>query len=103
MPLFKPFAGFSPNCWVVLVQIEHWADERIVHNKQRIMNRNMKNNFFMKQIYKIMQPLCSFSLPAFFSLPHQELPFSYEYNLELLQYTHPAEYIPCILQVSLNV
>lgn len=21
-----PLAGFSPNCWAVLVQMEHWAD-----------------------------------------------------------------------------
>ena len=25
MPAFNPFAGFSPNCCAVLVQIEHCA------------------------------------------------------------------------------
>jgi len=26
MPLFMPFAGFSPSCWADLVQMEHCAD-----------------------------------------------------------------------------
>lgn len=26
MPEFMPFAGFSPICWAVLVQMEHWAE-----------------------------------------------------------------------------
>jgi hypothetical protein len=25
MPVFKALAGLSPNCWAVLVQMEHWA------------------------------------------------------------------------------
>jgi len=50
MPLFKPLAGFSPSCCAVLVQMEHWAVDRIGNNEKRITN-DVKNNFFMKQIY----------------------------------------------------
>jgi len=52
MPLFKPFAGFSPSCCAVLVQIEHWAEDREASNEKRRTNNGMKNSFFMKQIYE---------------------------------------------------
>jgi len=33
------------------VQIEHWAEDRAANNEKRRTNADMKNNFFMKQIY----------------------------------------------------
>ena len=45
MPAFKPFAGFSPNCWAVRVQTEHWAlASRMAIDEVKI---NKKTNFFI--------------------------------------------------------
>lgn len=33
MPVFSDFAGLSPSCWAVLVQMEHWADKSVGSTK----------------------------------------------------------------------
>lgn len=47
IPLFRPLAGFSPNCWAVLVHMAHWAwvgcTEAI-----KSTNANMVITFFMQ-------------------------------------------------------
>ncbi len=48
IPAFNPFAGFSPICWAVLVQIEHWA--LTGEYKKRLLIRSDK--------IKILNPLC---------------------------------------------
>ncbi len=48
MPAFKPLAGFSPNCWAVFVQIEHWASAiPLPKMEKKEMKNNMMNAFFI--------------------------------------------------------
>jgi len=50
-----PFAGFSPSCWVVLVQMEHWADTLSENSEKLTMNKIISTHFFIQdfeiQIY----------------------------------------------------
>jgi len=51
MPLFKPFAGFSPICCVVLVQIEHCAGAELLTNETRKRNADIISIFLTAQKY----------------------------------------------------
>ncbi len=48
IPAFKPLAGFSPNCWTVFVQIEHWACVLlIIKIEKKVMKNNIIKAFFI--------------------------------------------------------
>jgi len=49
IPEFNPFAGPSPNCWAVLVQMEHWAEESLANSEKRVMNNKISPHFFILQ------------------------------------------------------
>ncbi len=59
MPEFIPFAGFSPNCWAVFVQIEHWADTSMADKEKRRKKTDFKTHFFIAK--KFQQMYSSFS------------------------------------------
>ena len=50
MPEFIPFAGCSPSCCVVLVQIEHWAEEMIDNSEQITVSPRTNTIFFADRI-----------------------------------------------------
>ena len=47
MPEFIPFAGFSPNCCAVLVQMEHCPWTELERSEREMMNADMMNHLFM--------------------------------------------------------
>ena len=47
MPAFIPLAGFSPNCWVVLVQTEHCATELVAYNTGAVIRSAINIHFFI--------------------------------------------------------
>jgi len=47
IPVFKPFAGLSPSCWAVLVQMEHCADKVSTMKNEQLKNNNINNHFFI--------------------------------------------------------
>ena len=49
MPAFSPFAGFSPNCWAVRVQIEHWASAVVTMNKKASIKIQTTMYLFLEQ------------------------------------------------------
>jgi hypothetical protein len=50
MPPFNPFAGFSPICCAVLVQMEHCALEELLTIEKR-RNADITNMFLTAQKY----------------------------------------------------
>jgi hypothetical protein len=47
IPVLRPLAGLSPNCWAVLVQIEHWASDggAKMNEKKKIRRQATNLNF----------------------------------------------------------
>jgi len=62
IPAFKPLAGFSPNCWAVLVQIEHWAIDFWENSPERIRTKTpVITIFFMIKIIESKNTIEYFS------------------------------------------
>ena len=52
MAPFKAFAGPSPNCCAVFVQMEHWAKAgSVMINKTQIIKAQNKNPLFIAAIF----------------------------------------------------
>jgi hypothetical protein len=52
MPVFNPFAGFSPSCCAVFVQMEHCAEDEIDLREKEISRNDMMTQVFMMQKYR---------------------------------------------------
>lgn len=47
MAVFNPWAGFSPSCWAVFVQTEHWAAALAAIKWVRKKKTNMRKKYFI--------------------------------------------------------
>ena len=47
MPEFIPAAGFSPNCWAVLVQTAHWAAACCTEKSIKRAVTDIRKKYFM--------------------------------------------------------
>jgi len=47
MAEFIPWAGFSPSCWAVFVQTEHWAPTFAAEKSVREKDSSMRKKYFI--------------------------------------------------------
>lgn len=58
IPELSAFAGFSPSCWAVFVQIEHCADTEKSRQKKKMANTAVNSHFFIGKILANVMDFC---------------------------------------------